>query len=215
MASRKTKTQAKRPHIECDSDNDEPYPRFIILESKEQPPLTKTSPFVIEKSISALITPKTVKKKKLKTGTILIEVIEKKTSWNNIKAKKIHNIDIKAYPHERLNTSKGVIRNGELSLCSIMEIKNELKKQNVINVKRITIKKQNEIIETNTYILTFTNPKPPLEIKIGYTVVKVETYIPNPRRCQSIAKSGKGKRKLSKLKSPKTLPFLKVYRKSL
>ena len=28
------------------------------------------------------------------------------------------------------------------------------KKQNVIDVKRITIKKQNEIIETNTYILT-------------------------------------------------------------
>ena len=39
-----------------------------------------------------------------------------------------------------------------------MEIENELKKQNVIDVKRITIKKQNEIIETNTYILTFNYP---------------------------------------------------------
>ena len=76
MASGKTKTQAKRPHIKCYSENDEPYPRFIILESKEQPPLTKTSSFVIEKSISALITPKTVKN--LKNGTILIEVTEKK-----------------------------------------------------------------------------------------------------------------------------------------
>ena len=162
MASVKTKTQAKRLQIECDSDNNEPYPRFIILESKEKLPLTKTSPFIIEKSISALITPKN-----LKNGTILIEVTEKKTSWNNIKAKKkkIHNIDIKAYPHERLNTSQGVIRNGELSLCSIMEIKNELKKQNVIDVKRITIKKQNEIIETNTYILTFNNPKLPFRNK--------------------------------------------------
>ena len=153
MASVRTKTQAKRPHIECDSDNDD---RFIILESKEKLPLTEISPFIIEKSISALITPKTVKN--LKNGTILIEVAEKKTSWNNIKVKKkIHNIDIKAYPHERLNTSKEVIRNGELSLCSIMEIRNELKKQNVIDVKRITIKKQNEIIETNTYILAFNN----------------------------------------------------------
>ena len=86
MASVKTKTQAKRPHIECDSDNDEPYPRFIILESKEKLPLIKLSPFIIEKSISALITPKTVKN--LKNGTILVEVTEKKTSWNNIKAKK-------------------------------------------------------------------------------------------------------------------------------
>ena len=72
-----------------------------------------------------------------------------------------------------------MIRNGELSLCSIIESKNELKKQNVIDVKRITIKKQSEIIETNTYILTFNSSKPPLEIKIGYTVVKVKTYIPN------------------------------------
>ena len=64
------------------------------------------------------------------------------------------------------------------------------KKQNVIDVKRITIKKQNEIIETSTYILTFNNPKPPLEIKIGYTVVKVETYIPNPRRCHNCQKYG-------------------------
>ena len=88
------KTQAKRPLIECDSDNDEPYPRFIILESKEQPPLTKTSPFVIEKSISALITPNIVKN--LKNGTIPIEVTEKKQAEIILKQKKIHNIDIKA-----------------------------------------------------------------------------------------------------------------------
>ena len=122
------KTQAKRPHIECDSDNDVHHysSRFIILESKEKLSLTKTSPFIIEKSISALITPKTVKN--LKNGIILIEVKEKKQAEIILKQKKIHNIDIKAYPHERLNTSKRVIRSGELSLCSIMEIKNELKK---------------------------------------------------------------------------------------
>ena len=71
-----------------------------------------------------------------------------------------------------------------------MEIKNELKKQNVIDVKRISIKKKIEIIETNTYILTFNYLKPPLEIKIGYTVVKVETYIPNPRRCHNCQNYG-------------------------
>ena len=165
MASVKTKTQAKRPHIECDSDNDEPYPRFIILESKEKLHHRK-------KYFSSY---NTQNRKKLEKWNHPYRGDRKNTSWNNIKAKKIHNIDIKAYPHERLNTSKGVIRNGELSLCSIMEIKNELKKQNVIDAKRITIKKQNEIIETNTYILTFNDSKPPLEIKIGYTVVKVET----------------------------------------
>ena len=86
MASVKTKTQAERPHIECDSDNDEPYPRFIILESKEKLPLTKISPFIIEKCISALISPKTVKN--LKNGTILLEVTEKNQAEIILKQKK-------------------------------------------------------------------------------------------------------------------------------
>ena len=40
------------------------------------------------------------------------------------------------------------------------------KKQNVIDVKRFAIRKLNQTIDTNTYILTFNKPKPPPEIKI-------------------------------------------------
>ena len=78
--------------------------------------------------------------------------------------------------------------NKDLSLCSITGIKNELKKQNIVDVKRITIRKLNQTINTNTYILTFNNPKPSPEIKIGYMLVKVEKYIQNPRRCYNYPK---------------------------
>ena len=63
-----------------------------------------------------------------------------------------------------------------------------LKKQNVINVKRITISKLNKIIDMNTYTHTFNNPKPPPQIKIGYTLAKVEKYIPNHRTCLNCQK---------------------------
>ena len=38
------------------------------------------------------------------------------------------------------------------------------KKQNVIDVKRIIIRKQNQTINTTTYILTFNNPNSSAEI---------------------------------------------------
>ena len=104
--------------------------------------------------------------------------------------KTFHNLKIKTYPHKTLNSSKGVIRNKELSQCSREEILAELKNQGVTDIKRITIKKENQSIQTNMYILTFNSPTTPKEIKIGYINEKIETYIPNPLRCYKCLKFG-------------------------
>ena len=53
-----------------------------------------------------------------------------------LKMTKFHNINVKTYPHKSLNESK------ELSLCTLEEIKRELKKQGVTEMKRISIKKR-------------------------------------------------------------------------
>ena len=111
----------------------------------------------------------------------------KKASWDITKTEKFHNIN--TYPHERLNLSWGVVRNKDLSLCSITKIKNELK-NSAIDIKRITIRKLSQTTDTNTCILTFNNPKSPPEIKIGYTQAEVKKYIPNPRRCHNCQKYG-------------------------
>ena len=60
------------------------------------------------------------------------------------------------------------------------EIKNELKDQHVIDVKNITIYKNNQIIKTNTYIITFNQQKIPANLKISYEIIKVKQYVPNP-----------------------------------
>ena len=97
--------------------------------------------------------------------------------------KTFHNKEIIAYPHQNLNTSKRVVRSQELSLCPLEETKKELKPQGVTDVKRVSIKRDNKIIHTNTYIMTFELPVIPPKIKIGYTVERVEQFIPNPLRC--------------------------------
>ena len=54
----------------------------------------------------------------------------------------------KIYPHENLNTTKGVIRNWELSLATPEDIQTDLGKQGVTNQKKITI---SEEIQTQAF----------------------------------------------------------------
>ena len=111
---------------------------------------------------------------------------------------RFHNITVKTYPHKSLDISKGVVRSKELSLCIIEEIKSEMRKQGVIEVKRVSIKRewkiiemntyimtfdQTKIIEMNTYIMTFDQTKIPEKMKIGYTMERVEQFLPNPLQC--------------------------------
>ena len=130
--------------------------------------------------ISANISPKTVKN--LRNGTIMIEIENKKHANFQLNMKIFHNLKIKTYPHKTLNSSKGVIRNKELSQCSREEILAELKNQGINDIKRIYHQKRKPN-NTNTYILTFNSPTTPKDIKIGYINEKIVQYIPNPLRC--------------------------------
>ena len=56
----------------------------------------------------------------------------------------------------------------ELALATEDETASALGKQGVTNIKRISIKKGEERIQTNTYILTFNKPQTPKQVKIGY-----------------------------------------------
>ena len=73
-----------------------------------------------------------------------------------------------------------VVRNKDLSLWSVTEIKNELKITKCYRHQKNHNQKIEPFTNPNTYILTFNHPKPPPEIKIGYTLAKVEKYIANP-----------------------------------
>ena len=109
-------------------------------------------------------------------------------------------LKIKSYAHLSLYTSKGVVRSSELSLCTLDEIRSYLQQQGVTDVKRISIKRNEEIINTNTYIFSFNKPQLTKEIKVGYNIIKVSQYIPNPLRCYNCQKFGHHETKC--LKSP-------------
>ena len=60
----------------------------------------------------------------------------------------------------------------------------------MIEVKRVSIKKEGKTIETNTYIMHFNTPKIPEKIKVDYTMERVEQYIPKSLQCYKCQKYG-------------------------
>ncbi|GFY10900.1 uncharacterized protein TNCV_1124221 [Trichonephila clavipes] len=80
-------------------------------------------------------------------------------------------------PHKSLNTSHGVISEPDLLSTPEAETLDGFSDQGVIQVRRITIKKDNTIIPTKHLILTFNSPKLPSTIKAGYLNSQTEENI--------------------------------------
>lgn len=168
------------------------WPKFIVLESvTPDMPLTKLSPFAIQKGISGIAgTVKDVKK--IRSGQILIECSKKSHADNLLHCNSLGGVPVRALPHPHLNSCKGVICTRDLHDMEEDDIVTELKDQGVTHVKRITIKRDDKIIKTGTYILTFKLHDLPGKLLIGYLSVQVDKYIPNPLRCFSCQKFGHG-----------------------
>ena len=181
----------KRQQPDSDDDIDastlfraqENFPKFIIIEStNKETQVTSLSPFVIEKQIESMIgTPKSVKK--LKNGTLLVETTRKMQTDILLKSKKFFNLPVEVKPHKTLNSSKGIIRDRNLKGESEKNILEYLENQGVTAVKRFTVKKGQDTINTNTILLTFDSVVPPKSLKIFYQIIPVDLYIPNPLRC--------------------------------
>lgn len=76
------------------------------------------------------------KHEKITNGNLLVNV-NKKHADNILKMISFHNLKRKAYHHKRFNTSKGAIKNRELSLAAPEEINTALRKQGVTNYRKI------------------------------------------------------------------------------
>ena len=183
----------KRVRADEDSDTDEQnvpdwsvvWTRFIVLEPRDiLQPLTKLSPFAVEKNILGRYG--TVKKvSKMRTGGLLIEAARATQARMILDTTSFMGIEVTASPHRSLNTSKGVIRDygKDLYTMSEEEMVKELADQGVEKVSQFILKKEGREIKTNTYFVTFSTSRPPDKLRIGYYFVEVKPYIPNPLRC--------------------------------
>ncbi|GBM81916.1 hypothetical protein AVEN_4076-1 [Araneus ventricosus] len=170
------------------------FPTYFVIQriSNSNKTFHNVSPFLVEKGITSSVG--AVKStKKLRSGDLLVEVESPKQAKQIVKLNSLSSIPVTVNPHATLNSSKGVISCGELLNESVEKITEELNSQGVIHVRRITIRRDGQLLNTKHLILTFDSSKLPENIKAGYMRLSVRTYIPNPLRCFKCQRFGHSK----------------------
>ncbi|XP_064464703.1 uncharacterized protein LOC135376022 [Ornithodoros turicata] len=140
------------------------------------------SPFFIEKAVASL-SKHIPEIKRMRSGDLLIKCTSETDCETILNTHEMLGKGISASLHKTLNTSRGVIAVSELIDVPVEEILLNLKDQDVIDVRKIKIRKNNEYITTRNIILTFDRPTLPQKLKVGYLSAEVRPYIPNPLRC--------------------------------
>ncbi|GFX14648.1 uncharacterized protein TNCV_4016461 [Trichonephila clavipes] len=157
--------------------------RFLLI-SLPNNAMSLKSPFAIHKALKGMGgEPKFVKR--LRSGDLLVETISSTQTKAFLLAKTFRARDspVNIFPHKSLTSSRGVISEPDLLTTPEAEILDGFSDQGVIQVRRITIKKDTAVIPTKHIILTFSSPTIPHTIKAGYLNCKIRPYIPNPLRC--------------------------------
>ena len=92
---------------------------------------------------------------RLRDGSFLMECSRRAQAENLLKTVTFVDRPVHVCVHKTVNSSRGVVGCRELSDLSEVEIRDELKTQDVVEVHRVTVKKEGRVIPTNTLFLTF------------------------------------------------------------
>ncbi|GBM81230.1 hypothetical protein AVEN_236440-1 [Araneus ventricosus] len=181
-------------HIVPNSSIANNFPTYFLIKrtSTNNETFNSVSPFLVEKAITSNIG-EVKSTKKLRSCDLLVEILSRKQSEQIMKIKAFSDISVTVSPRESLNSSKGVISCGELLNVPLESILKELQSQGVSHVRRISIRRDGQLLNTKHLILTFSSAKLPEYIKAGYMRLSVRLYIPNPLRCFKCQRFGHSK----------------------
>ncbi|XP_046407442.1 proline-rich protein 36-like [Ischnura elegans] len=99
--------------------------------------------------------------------------------------KLMHDIPVTVEVHRTLNTCRGVISHFDLLYVDADEIKQEMASQGVCDARRMTTKRNGEIVNTTSVVLTFTCDRLPDKVFIGNTQrQRLDVNIPNQDSAQ-------------------------------
>lgn len=124
-------------------------------------------------------------------GKILVHAKNQKQAQKISMLKLIENYNVTVKEDIKFKQTTGVIFCPDLKYSTDDEILEELHEQKAITIKRMFKKQTNgQSYETGLYFITFNTRNIPTELKVGYEVLEVREYIPEPMRCYRCLKFG-------------------------
>ncbi|XP_077486525.1 uncharacterized protein LOC144097762 [Amblyomma americanum] len=168
------------------------FPKYhIVHRERKENPARLISLFIVSKVLTDSLGPK-YKVTKLASGDLLLELVDIIQISKLADIETFGDISVSVTPHRSLNTVRGVISDNDFLNLTEEEMLEGLSEQNVTNVYRIKICKENKEIPKKHMVLTFASCTLPESIQVGYAKISVRPYIPNPRRCFKCQRFGHG-----------------------
>jgi len=165
-------------------------PKFININRTDHKTFENVSPFLIKKVIDYTCNGLVESCKKTRIGGLLIKTKDTLQAIKLIKLSIFHDFPVSVSEHSTLNFSKGVIYSNDLRNIEEEIILQELKSQNVTEIRKIKKMDNNELKETGLIIITFASLTLPETMMIGYEKVNIRPYIPLPLRCRNCLRLG-------------------------
>ena len=141
--------------------------------------MSSLSPFLVHKTIMSLTgEPKSIKT--LRSSDLLIQCAKELHEKTLLQMNTFCNLKCSVTPHSSPNASKGIVCSPALSKVTPEHIIEFMAEQGITDVRRITVCRDGIMKPTSTFVLTYNTPILPTVFKIGFILVKVDVYIPNP-----------------------------------
>ena len=105
-----------------------------------------------------------------------MEYTNKKQTESLLRLQKLHDLRVQVSLHSSLNTCKGVVRCPDLKGVSEQEILEQMRQQGVIYVRRIKIRHDGTLKDTNTFVFTFNTSVLPKQLKIVFVFLLIPTF---------------------------------------
>ncbi|GFT69167.1 CCHC-type domain-containing protein [Trichonephila clavipes] len=131
----------------------------------------------------------------MRSGDLFLEVSSSNQATALIKLHKLAHLDITVAPHSNLNFSRGVISPADFLNVSTEEIKENMKAQKVCDVRRITIRRDGQVLNTKHLHPDLSTPDLPQTVKMAYIRCPVRPYI--PIRCAAFSANDTATRRTS------------------
>ena len=125
-------------------------------------------------------------KRVIKAGksALQIEVRSKAQAENLKKIKKLAGFNVVIESHRTLNQVKGVVRSKAFGQCTEEQLMQSLEDQGVASIRRMKVKRDGQLVNTDTYVLLFNRNERPKVIKLSdWHGEIVEEYREKPQQC--------------------------------
>ncbi|XP_075210372.1 uncharacterized protein LOC142317710 [Lycorma delicatula] len=158
-----------------------PKPRYLVI-TRENGNFQKFSPFLIAREITNCAGGPVKEIHKTFNG-LYVETVNDSQSLKVQAIKKIGGFPVSVQPHSSLNSSKGVVVCRGLLNCMEEKIVEEMLSQEVTHCRRLTMRRNSEVLASASHVLTFNRPNLPESVRAGIHHLDMRAFTPQTMRC--------------------------------